>query len=94
MVGDFSVDDSLRRWYIGFNRRIHAMTYSTDHLAALMSRLSNETARHGDNPNMAGYLDSIRREIRCEEEFLSKHGVETYSGEPMTDDEIFSELGI
>ena len=28
------------------------MTYTTEHLAALHMRLANETARHGDNPDM------------------------------------------
>lgn len=92
--GLFSVDLGLLGWYVGINRRRYAMTYTTDHLAALMTRLANETARHGDNPNMSYYLESIRREIKGEEEFLAKHGVETYAGEPMTDDEIFAELGL
>lgn len=72
------------------------MDYSTDHLTALHTRLSNETARHGDNPKMAHYLDSIRREIKNEEKFLSKHGVETYSydGEYISTNDILKELGI
>jgi len=72
------------------------MTYNTDHLAALHTRLANETARHGNNPNMAVYLNGIRREIKGEEEFLAKHGVETYAADDcdMTLDEIFAELEV
>jgi len=71
------------------------MTYTTSHLAALTTRLANETARHGDNPNMAGYLESIRREIKSEEAFLSSHGVNTYAaGDDMSDDDILAELGL
>lgn len=71
------------------------MQYNTDHLAALMTRLSNETLRHGNNPAMSVYLDGIRKEIKSEEEFLAKHGVETYaSDEDMTMEDIFAELDI
>jgi hypothetical protein len=71
------------------------MNYTTDHLAALMTRLANETARHGHNPNMQVYLEGIRREIKGEEEFLEKHGVETYAykyGDDMSIDDILAEL--
>jgi len=71
------------------------MAYNTNHLAALMARLSNETARHGDNPNMQVYLEGIRREIKSEEEFLAKHGVTTYASDDddsMTIDDILAEL--
>ena len=71
------------------------MTYNTNHLAALNTRLTNETARHENNPNMAIYLDGIRREIKGEEEFLAKHGVETYASDGddnMTIDDILAEL--
>ena len=71
------------------------MTHTTDHLVALMTRLSNETARHGDNPFMYVYLNGIRKEIEAEERFLEKHGVNTYKNEkPMGDEELFAELGI
>lgn len=72
------------------------MEYNTNHLAALHTRLINETARHGDNPNMQVYLEGIRREINGEEEFLAKHGVETYSWDyadgDMSLDDILAEL--
>ncbi len=71
------------------------MAYNTNHLAALMARLLNETARYGDNPNMKVYLEGIRREIKAEEEFLAKHGVETYASDDddsMTIDDILAEL--
>lgn len=80
-------------YYLYVNATEDTMTYTTNHLAALMTRLANETARHGNNPKMAAYLDSIRSEIKGEEDFLAKHGVETYAGEEMTDDELFAELG-
>ncbi len=68
---------------------------NTSHLVALMTRLANETARHGDNPKMAHYLESIRREIKGEEAFLASRGVNTYAPEvEMTDDEILAELGL
>ena len=72
------------------------MTYTTDHLVSLMTRLSNETARHGNNPKMAYYLEGIRREIKGEEEFLKSNGVEVYSAPDaeVTDDELFAELGL
>lgn len=72
------------------------MTYNTNHLVSLMTRLSNEEARHGDNPKMETYLESIRREIKGEEAFLAQHGVETYSACDigMTMDDIMLELGI
>jgi hypothetical protein len=44
---------------------------------------------------MAIYLDGIRREIKGEEEFLAKHGVETYASDGddnMTIDDILAEL--
>lgn len=68
----------------------------TTHLVALMTRLANETERHGSNPDMQVYLEGIRREIKGEEEFLEKRGVRTYSDHncEMTDEELFSELGI
>ena len=69
------------------------MTYNTNHLAALMTRRANETARHGDNPKMKTYLESIDREIQAEENFLKSKGVETYaSSEEMTIEEILAEL--
>lgn len=71
------------------------MTYNTNHLTALHARLVNETARHGGNSDMAVYLDGIRREIKSEEEFLAKHGVETYASDDdssMTIDDILAEL--
>lgn len=69
------------------------MTYTTDHLIALTTRLSNETARHGGNPAMSVYLDGIRKEIAQEEKFLEKRGVKTYGGdEEMTMDELMAEL--
>ena len=69
------------------------MTYNTNHLAALMTRHANETARHGDNPKMKTYLESIDREIQAEENFLKSKGVETYaSSEEMTIEEILAEL--
>lgn len=71
------------------------MSYNTNHLAALMTRFSNETARHGNNPAMSVYLDGIRKEIKSEEEFLAKHGVKTYaSDEIMTMEDIFAELEV
>lgn len=72
------------------------MAYNTDHLAALTTRLANETARHGNNPSMKVYLEGIKKEIANEEAFLESHGVETYSskGADMSVDEILSELGL
>ena len=73
------------------------MSYNTNHLAALHTRLASETARHGSNPDMAVYLDGIRREIKGEEEFLAKHGVETYASDDddsMTIDDILAELEV
>lgn len=70
------------------------MTYTTSHLVALMTRLSNETARHGNNPDMQVYLEGIRKEIADEENFLEARGVNVYRGEEMTDDEILAELGL
>ncbi len=73
------------------------MSYNTNHLAALNTRLANETARHENNPNMAVYLDGIRREIKGEEEFLAKNGVETYASDDddsMTIDDILAELEV
>lgn len=71
------------------------MTYNTQHLVALMTRLSNETARHGSNPAMALYLDGIRREIKQEEAFLEARGVNTYASDfEMTEEEIMAELGL
>lgn len=69
------------------------MTHTTSHLVALMTRLSNETSRHASNPSMSGYLSSIKKEIVAEEKFLSDRGVNTYSADDMTDDELFAELG-
>jgi hypothetical protein len=67
----------------------------TSHLVALMQRLANETERHCDNPAMAVYLESIRREIKGEEAFLAARGVNTYAADvEMTDDEILAELGL
>lgn len=70
--------------------------YNTDHLAALNIRLSNETARHGDNPKMANYLESIRREIKGEEKFLADRGVNVYANEcdDMSDDDLLDALGL
>lgn len=69
------------------------MTYNTDHLIALTTRLSNEKERHGHNPAMNTYLQGIEREIANEEKFLESKGVKTYSSdEEMTLDEIFAEL--
>ena len=69
------------------------MTYTTDHLIALTTRLSNETTRHGNNPTMSVYLDGIRKEIAQEEKFLESKGVKTYScDEDMTIDELMAEL--
>lgn len=72
------------------------MTYTTEHLVSLMTRLSNETERHGNNPKMSSYLESIRREIKGEEDFLKSKGVEVYSVSDvkMTDDELLAELGV
>lgn len=72
------------------------MTYTTSHLIAIMTRLSNETARHGDNPKMSYYLDGIKKEIAAEEKFLASHGVNTYSTPDveMTDEELFAELDL
>jgi hypothetical protein len=57
------------------------MTYTTTHLAALQTRLSTETVRHSDNPNMQAYLAGIRKEIKQEEKFLADRGVNTYSND-------------
>lgn len=68
--------------------------YTTSHLVALMDRLSRETERHGSNPNMQVYLNSICKEIADEEAFLAARGVNTYAGEndDMTIDDIMAEL--
>lgn len=69
------------------------MTYNTNHLVALMTRLANETERHGSNPDMQVYLEGIRREIKGEEDFLAQHGVNTYAScDDMSMDEIMAEL--
>lgn len=72
------------------------MAYTTSHLVALMTRLANETVRHGDNPDMQVYLNGIRKEIEDEENFLEARGVSVYRGDDcdMSDDELFAELGI
>ena len=68
---------------------------NTSHLAALTTRLANETARHGNNPKMAAYLDGIRREIKGEEAFLAARGINTYANDSkMSDDELLAELGL
>jgi hypothetical protein len=60
-----------------------------------MQRLSNETARHSDNPKMAVYLESIRREIKGEEAFLAARGINTYAADcEVSDDELLAELGL
>ena len=67
----------------------------TSHLIALMNRLSNETARHGNNPAMAHYLESIRKEIKDEEAFLEARGVKTYASDdetPESLDDLLAEL--
>ena len=69
------------------------MTYNTNHLIALTSRLSNETKRHGNNPAMSVYLEGIKKEIAQEEAFLESKGVKTYGGEcDMSVDELMEEL--
>jgi hypothetical protein len=67
----------------------------TSHLAALNTRLQNETSRHKNNPKMAIYLDGIRREISSEEAFLAARGIKTYANDcEMSDDELLAELGL
>lgn len=68
------------------------MAYNTDHLVALMTRLSNETARHGKNHAMQVYLQGIRREIKQEEEFLERRGVNIYRVEEISDDDLMAAL--
>ena len=69
------------------------MTYNTDHLIALTTRLSNEKERHGHNPAMNTYIQGIEREIANEEKFLESKGVKTYaSDDELTLDELFAEL--
>ena len=72
------------------------MTYTTSHLVALMTRLANETERHGNNPNMQVYLNGIRKEIADEERFLEARGVSVYRGDDcdISDDDLLAELGI
>lgn len=70
------------------------MTYNTDHLAALQTRLSHELERHGDNPNAQVYLAGIRKEIAQEEKFLADRGINTYNADDcdLSDDDLYKEL--